>query len=361
MFDASSRRGYRMIQSASFRNFRGFEDAVAPDCRRINLVVGENASGKTAFLEGIFLATGAGAETALRLRQWRGYEGALSGTVGAIYSAVWGDFFFNYDMRRRASVVLEGDVGESRSVTLSGVESELKLDFSSTDSPPIEAWSSPVKFDWNGPYGRSHSAIPTMVNGQLLMGATSASAVEAVMFTPAATFAAGEAAAKFSELSKAGLADHVSEVFRQNFPRVQDVSIQILAGAPMLFATLVDGGRKVPINSLSSGVNKLLSILIAICSYRRGVVLIDEIENGFYFTRLPTVWRMIADLAQQFECQVFATTHSRECIQALVETENIEIEDVSLIRADHDQGSSNITQFSGEILRDAVNFGQEVR
>jgi AAA15 family ATPase/GTPase len=45
-----------MIHSIDIRNFRCFERLEIGNCRRINLLVGDNGSGKTALLEAIFLA-----------------------------------------------------------------------------------------------------------------------------------------------------------------------------------------------------------------------------------------------------------------------------------------------------------------
>jgi len=42
-----------MIEAVELRNFRSFEKADLSDCTRINIVVGDNGSGKTALLEGL--------------------------------------------------------------------------------------------------------------------------------------------------------------------------------------------------------------------------------------------------------------------------------------------------------------------
>jgi AAA15 family ATPase/GTPase len=47
--------GYLMATSIDIRNFRCFDHVAANDCRRINILVGENGSGKTALLESIIL------------------------------------------------------------------------------------------------------------------------------------------------------------------------------------------------------------------------------------------------------------------------------------------------------------------
>jgi AAA15 family ATPase/GTPase len=46
------------------------------------------------------------------------------------------------------------------------------------------------------------------------------------------------------------------------------------------------------------------------------IAFIDEIENGIHYSVLPQVWKGVAEVAKRLEVQVFATTHSRECLAA---------------------------------------------
>src|SRR5437879_12897760 len=47
---------YHMIRSFELERFRGFRKLEVKNLRRINILVGPNASGKTAFLEGLGIA-----------------------------------------------------------------------------------------------------------------------------------------------------------------------------------------------------------------------------------------------------------------------------------------------------------------
>jgi AAA15 family ATPase/GTPase len=55
---------------------------------------------------------------------------------------------------------------------------------------------------------------------------------------------------------------------------------------------------------------RLLDIIIAIYQNQNRAVMIDEIENGFHYSALPKVWELIHKLANQYNVQVFAVTHS---------------------------------------------------
>ena len=45
-------------------------------------------------------------------------------------------------------------------------------------------------------------------------------------------------------------------------------------------------------------------------------ILIDEIENGIHYSALPDLWRFIFNSAKRSNVQVFATSHSLDCIKA---------------------------------------------
>jgi AAA15 family ATPase/GTPase len=80
-----------MIRSIEIERFRGFESLSIPKCGRVNVIVGDNGSGKTALLEAIFLALGVSTELPLRFRQQRGLEGLFSGSTHSIEEAIYGD------------------------------------------------------------------------------------------------------------------------------------------------------------------------------------------------------------------------------------------------------------------------------
>ncbi|MDR1564627.1 MAG: ATP-binding protein [Oscillospiraceae bacterium] len=72
--------------------------------------------------------------------------------------------------------------------------------------------------------------------------------------------------------------------------------------------------KRTPINFLGDGINRLLHIALTMLTNQGSIILIDEIENGFHYSFYPKLWEVIEHLAEKTKCQVFATTHSYECI-----------------------------------------------
>ena len=108
-----------MIDYFTIRNFRSFQEVTVDDCRRINVVVGDNGSGKTALLEGLFLVAGISPEIAIRTRGWRGHEGdQMTGSYEDLHDALWSDLFYKFQTSKPAFVKLEGEGDKNRSVTV---------------------------------------------------------------------------------------------------------------------------------------------------------------------------------------------------------------------------------------------------
>jgi ABC-type branched-subunit amino acid transport system ATPase component len=80
---------------------------------------------------------------------------------------------------------------------------------------------------------------------------------------------------------------------------------------------LKDSENPVPIGSLGDGVWRIIAIAIAAVSARGSVLLVDEIDTGLHFTVLDGLWKTLLKLSNSLDIQVFATTHSRDCVERL--------------------------------------------
>lgn len=82
---------------------------------------------------------------------------------------------------------------------------------------------------------------------------------------------------------------------------------------------VIDDFEPVPLKSLGEGMTRLFGLALTLVNCRNGMLLIDEIESGLHYSALPDVWKLIFKTARDLNVQVFATTHSYDCIQAFAE------------------------------------------
>ena len=116
------------------------------------------------------------------------------------------------------------------------------------------------------------------------------------------------------------------------------------------------------LKSLGDGAVRLFSIALALANCPRGFLLIDEAENGIHHTVQRKFWSMILRTAQENDIQVFATTHSFDCVRGFAQAMG-DSEDVSgvLVRIEREEGRSRCVRYSEEELEAAAEYSIEVR
>ena len=88
------------------------------------------------------------------------------------------------------------------------------------------------------------------------------------------------------------------------------------------FVIKIKNKKPFPISIMGDGILKILNIVIPMANSSGGILLLDEIENGIHYSIQKTLWEIILDLAEQFNVQVFATTHSWDCIDGFQQALN---------------------------------------
>lgn len=117
-----------------------------------------------------------------------------------------------------------------------------------------------------------------------------------------------------------------------------------------------------PMRSLGEGINRLFGLILALIDAQNGFLLIDEIETGLHYSVQPDVWRLIFTLAKRLDVQVFATSHSVDCIKAfqLAAAEHKHTEGV-LIRLQQKSGTIRSVTFDENELAIIAREQLEVR
>ena len=81
-------------------------------------------------------------------------------------------------------------------------------------------------------------------------------------------------------------------------------------------AKMSDVPRPVPLNSLGDGMLRVLQLALKLFSAKGGFLLVDEFENGLHFSVQEKIWALLFDMAEKLDIQIFATTHSWDCIES---------------------------------------------
>lgn len=355
-------RDYVMINSCEIRNFRCFKKVKVTGMKRFTLLVGGSGSGKTAFLEALFLAGGSNPEIYFRIRRWRGFAEKgfeLSGTRKS-FETLFRDMFYEFDHAAGIDIRLTDSDRGWRSVQVT-YEKKETLGIPMKGEPDNVFLISPISFTWENPQKVMKTQIEIKDGAVRMTG--SGDVFPLVLVSPQ-TISARDNAEKYSELSKQKKADPVLEQLQKIFPEVQDITLENVLGDSMLHISLEGLKERLPVVDLSAGINKYLSIVLAILVNPGGTVLVDEIENGFYYANLTVLLRSIVELCEKYNVQIIATTHSYEFLQSLIPIMD-EISrgerDFSLLRFERHPEQPVITLIEGSTYKAAIEESFEIR
>jgi hypothetical protein len=185
------------------------------------------------------------------------------------------------------------------------------------------------------------------------------------IFVHANGLSPGEVNELWDETQLTALEDVVLSALRIIAPQIERISMKGLQDPtrdPIPIVKMSDVQEPLPLRSLGDGMSRMFGIALALVNARDGFLLIDETENGLYHAIMPDVWRLILKVAKDLNVQVFATTHSWDCIEgfqeAMVETE---LDEGMMLRLDRKKAGNVAILYDHRRLTIATKHHVEVR
>lgn len=360
-----------MYQSFEVRNYRCFHRLTLADLARVNLVAGMNNVGKTALLEALFIHCGAyNPELALRVNAFRGIE-KMKVELGRWVETPWDSLFNRFDSSKIVELIGNNTQTGSRTVRLKLIREPHELARIKHSIQPVsdEPQSPPLSTEpaqvlelecVEGEQRRRYYMIMDQ-KGIRIEPILPPPPFPAFFLAARVRIPLAEDAERFGKLEIIGRQDVLLHALQVIEPQLQRLSVVVTGGIPMIHGD-IGLGRLLPLPVMGEGMARLASLVLAIGNASNGVVLVDEIENGFHHSILPKVWRVIGEVARQFNTQVFATTHSLECItaahRAFLEAEQY---DFRLHRLERVEETIRAVTYDRETLEAAIETGLEVR
>ena len=121
--------------------------------------------------------------------------------------------------------------------------------------------------------------------------------------------------------------------------------------------------QRLPLQSMGDGINRILTIILALVNADNGYLLIDEFENGLHYGVQEKLWEIIFKLSKELNVQVFVTTHSNDCIKGFEAVLNRQenLSDGKYIRLENENGIIGQVEYSANELKIANNKHIETR
>lgn len=324
-----------MIQSLHISGYRGFADFTAEGLARVNLIVGRNNAGKTALLEVVHLVCAEGDP----------------------------HVFLQAALRRGELIQTNADPSQIRSLNAlvdprhlflgHGYESDKKIRIQADDKafevriedippPPLGTEPSTNSATLTGvsehPIGSRFLLFhfPLSPDGGILMDVASTQMARInrriaiagkpfppAVFVPTSFLSASSLSSLWTEVQLRGAEEIVVNALKVIEPDIR--SIVFLATGPRgrevesgagIVVQMGDGGR-VPLGSLGEGMKRMLVLATAIVAAAGGTLIVDEIDTGLHYSTLSRVWELVTAAAIANDVQVFATTHSADCVRGM--------------------------------------------
>lgn len=309
-----------MITNLLIKNFRGIEQGSISDIGQVNLLFGKNNCGKSSLLDAIFMISGvSNPGLALDINSIRAYNYISEDDLSLNF----------YRMDTKEPIIIE-TLGPSmhRILHINKKESHIVL-------LPSEQLQQGVPSNQINHYGLDFKAMVEDVNvissleiEQPIMSEMQAAVSPKIKMDRDSSYIEKinanyipsnynfqNVSNKFREIVENKQQQFIIDILKQFDSRIID--IQMVANKIM-----VDVGfpKLLPINLMGDGIRKIFSLLVLMYISRDGIILIDEIDNGFHYSAMRQLWSAILISAKEFNTQVFATTHNEDSIRGLVQS-----------------------------------------
>lgn len=359
-----------MYKSLSIKKFRGIENLDVEDFKRINLFVGKNNSGKTTLLESLFCITGpTNPELPIKTNLFRNFE--------FINENSWSFFFNNAQTDSEIEFFAELDhPQERRTLKIKpNTNHREQLGKSVVENGSIELKSSLTKTS-DRINGLVLEFIQTRVGKKQSKYLSHAIVKESGIIEYKRPKDYQEALRgiflksnslpleldrRFDKIQVNKQVNRIVDILKVIEPNI----VGLVLGADKILYCDVGLNKLIPINFVGDGMFRVLSIILAIFDAPNGVVFIDEVENGFHYSSQEMLWKSIFGVAKELNVQVFATTHSWECVKAFSNCyealENKDNFNIKLFRMEKRQKKTNLISYDHTMLKDSIESGWEVR
>lgn len=366
-----------MISDLKIQGFRLFQDFEIHSLARVNLIVGTNNSGKSSLLEAIHLLTSDDVRSSLMYILSERGEFVSGSWDPRIQRGRGGGYQVSQIFHDRALIAGKKAVIHScddRDAVLRITLQDDRAQRREPDQPSMfddvgstEGRAEWIVFERNGHGGEG---VRLRITEDGLLGDRPFSTRRVLhpkgrsRFMTTNYIGFDELATLWDKITLTPKEQKVVESLRILEPTVERISFSSsqTSNSGILLKLSSEEGP-VPLGSMGDGMRRILAISASLVSVDDGTLLVDEIDTGLYHRVITDMWRLVIETADRQDAQVFATTHSWDCVKAfrnaLIDSSNPQIG--CLLRLERSGNRVKVVRYSVDDLDIAVEEGIEVR
>jgi AAA15 family ATPase/GTPase len=343
---------------------------------RVNLLVGENNSGKTSVLEAINILSAQGRleviwETLTRRGERQVLE--VEALKSRLHEMDVRHLFFGHELDQKVILEIVGkNDATSASFTTKTVANNIDSRLIEVQESAIFLSEMALKFQWEG---KNDSQITLPIGP---MGGISTDSIRyarkpdenaiPIRFITTSALDGSRVISDFDNIVLTPEENTIIQALKTIEPsleRIASVSSNqrdSLSGRGGMVVKLANSNQRIPIGSMGDGIWRMLGIALSLANAKGGILLIDEIDTGLHYKAMEDMWRLVMETATRLDVQVFATTHSRDCYEALAAISRPDVSvgsDISIQRIE--KGKETAITFSERDIIIAARRAIEVR
>ncbi len=364
----------RHIDEFTIHRFRGLQDLKLENLGQINLLVGDNNSGKTSVLEALFLlcdplnwrrwsaiATSreVGASSSLSINERIAWlfpqenlvsNSSLSNLVPEIGLSVSGKFLLEKVVAHYEPEVVQvkfprfsdGEtVFEDREVEGTKVSVSAFLD---TGNKLEETFT----FSGNRPMSLSRKTGSAILPAQLINPSS-----HRLSITPSQLW---------TDVINAEAKSEAIQLLQFFDNGIQDVDMILGSAERPTISIKHDTLKRAPLSVFGDGLRRIFTLAGAINGVRGGVMLVDELEMSIHTGALEKSFTWLFNTCVQNNIQLFVTTHSLEAVDTIIDVCDGEAFDLVAYRLKQEKEQTIMTRLDkGLLTRLREELGLEVR
>lgn len=367
--------GGGMFQTIDIKAYRGLKNITLQNLSRVNILVGENNTGKTSILEAIqILRDPEVVDNVLSIAKKRQPRNIMVQSANLI---PFDEFLYSFPVQgEQKDIVIYATDYELKKwhIELCGtIKKEIydKEDLSESEQRRYDLYCGEdgeisvisgnfLYISENLTSENSYSFRETQLRPDVSMKETldikkeNMSRVSIVYISPMDVYTNRVLNANFYKGMRVSEKETLIQLLRLFDERIIGIEIGMLNAKPTILIELENIGL-MPVSLFGDGLKKILTLASAIVKTKHGIILIDEFETGIHQRALVQVADWIASAAEERDIQIFLTTHSSEAVNALVQAQKKQQIDMSAYRLEHYMGDTFVKQFRSDELLELVN------
>lgn len=364
-----------ILDSLQVRGFRAFEDLRIEKLGRVNLITGKNNVGKSCLLEALQLYARRGAPIVLRHLLLRRDETYYSNSLKQEEAAsLLNDIKYLFHGRpdlggtplhMTIGSLTDGKNQLSISLEQARVAGDSFLPFNEEELSAVHLSQASMLQLVIEARGQRFlvPVLPSTFGNKFFPGLSDEAIKHTFVWSKGLTDR--NLSQWWDEVALTDLEEDVIRALQIISPNVLRLNlVSVREGNPdrTPIVKIKDYPSPLPLKSLGEGINRMLGLTLALVSSGGGILLVDEIETGLHYSVQTDMWRLVFRTAQRLNVQVFATTHSQDCIRSFEEAASEDQnEEAVLVRLENKDGKVAAVGFDERKMAIATREQIEVR